>query len=462
MVRRSVIKPLRWAISLILIVLGAALWLSLHDKGADEQFYRDPLIGQVRLFVPDGNVAGVVILLSDGKGWNDDQSAAAQAMRREGLLVMGIASPGLLTPGKRRGPQRQCLKLSDKLFTASQEAQRHVGLARYYRPVLAGIGTGGALAYAASAQSATGAYSAVLSIAPPSRPDLPLPVCGMAMQDKARRPLAALQPLRKARAPWIVLPGDDAAIAAIARAVPRSTIVRGDAAFAHDPARWMPAVMRALIPLLGTAEPGLDDLPLTEVPATGPASGAPTMAIFYSGDGGWAGFDRDLADRLARRGVPVVGVSSLEYFWQRRTARQSAADLTRIVDHYRQKWGDRQVLLIGFSFGADAIPFLYDALPADRRPLIRRVGLLAPSDSGDLQFHLASWLDEDGSQARPTIPAIEAMKADIVCVGGAQDPDNVCPAIAAPGVRVVTLPGGHHLGGDGDAAADALLRGIVP
>jgi hypothetical protein len=44
------------------------------------------------------------------------------------------------------------------------------------------------------------------------------------------------------------------------------------------------------------------------------------MAVVVSGDGGWAGIDRDLGEELAREGLPVVGLNSLQYFWKPRDA----------------------------------------------------------------------------------------------------------------------------------------------
>lgn len=43
-----------------------------------------------------------------------------------------------------------------------------------------------------------------------------------------------------------------------------------------------------------------------------------SVVLFVSGDGGWVGIDREIAEELAHRGVSVVGLNFLKYFWQGR------------------------------------------------------------------------------------------------------------------------------------------------
>lgn len=58
-------------------------------------------------------------------------------------------------------------------------------------------------------------------------------------------------------------------------------------------------------------------LPLIEVPAATSAGG--TIALFLSGDGGWAGIDKQMARTFADGGVAVVGVNLKSYLGTRRT-----------------------------------------------------------------------------------------------------------------------------------------------
>ncbi len=97
--------------------------------------------------------------------------------------------------------------------------------------------------------------------------------------------------------------------------------------------------MRALILLLlslvlpvssfaAHAAPVKDDLSLIELPVKQP-SDAP-MVIFLSGDGGWAALDKGLSTQFQLHGMPVVGWSSLTYYWKKKNPgagdRRSGAD----------------------------------------------------------------------------------------------------------------------------------------
>jgi type IV secretory pathway VirJ component len=214
------------------------------------------------------------------------------------------------------------------------------------------------------------------------------------------------------------------------------------------------AIALSLAPAAGAAAPG--PLPVVEVPARGNAD---TVAIFYSGDGGWAAFDRNLAAGLARQGVPTVGVDSLRYFRTRRSPDGAAADLAAIARRYMAAWRKPRILLVGFSFGADALPLIIPRLPPDLRASLRGVALISPGGSGELQFHLGSWLDRPGAAAVPLAPLLARLRgAPALCIYGDRDPASACGAFGPGLVRAMRVPGGHHLGGDFDALARAILR----
>ena len=130
------------------------------------------------------------------------------------------------------------------------------------------------------------------------------------------------------------------------------------------------------------------------------------MAVILTGDGGWADIDKSVAAGLAAAGVPVVGWSSLRYYWTPRTPEAAARDLARIVEHYSAAWKKERVLLVGYSFGADVLPFLVNRLPAPALARIGGVSLLGLSDTAAFEFHVSSWLGGGGDARRPTAPEV--------------------------------------------------------
>jgi Type IV secretory pathway, VirJ component len=71
------------------------------------------------------------------------------------------------------------------------------------------------------------------------------------------------------------------------------------------------------LPLSAIAATPVDDLELDLLPVTAvnPADKDKPMVVFFSGDGGWAELDSAVSANLAKQGMPVVGWSSLTYFW---------------------------------------------------------------------------------------------------------------------------------------------------
>ena len=70
-----------------------------------------------------------------------------------------------------------------------------------------------------------------------------------------------------------------------------------------------------------------------------------------------------MAQAMQREGVSVIGIDALRYFWSEKTPQQIAHDLGRVMQTYGARWHTSHVALIGYSFGADVMPFAYNRLP---------------------------------------------------------------------------------------------------
>jgi type IV secretory pathway VirJ component len=184
------------------------------------------------------------------------------------------------------------------------------------------------------------------------------------------------------------------------------------------------------------------------------------LAVIASGDGGWADLDESVAVGLAARGVPVVGWNSLRYYWTPRTPDGAAADLARILAHYLTAWGKRRALLVGYSFGADVLPFLAARLPAGLQARVAGVALLGLSKAASFEFHVAGWLGREVGPQWPTVPEVKRIAAlHVTCVTGSDETGSACHELAHGGARVVELSGGHHFGGDYARLVQVLLEG---
>src|SRR5581483_381326 len=237
------------------------------------------------------------------------------------------------------------------------------------------------------------------------------------------------------------------------------------------PKNWMPQFLQSVQSLVvkpaeatarvaerpAQATPeNVEDLPLVEVHA----SGIPKreMAVLLSGDGGWAGIDRDVGGALAHAGMPVVGWNSLQYYWHKKTPEQATADLERILRHYLAAWHADRVVLAGYSFGADVLPFLVSRLPPDLRAKVALVVLLGPSPGATFEFHVSDWLG-GGGEEQPTLPEVEKLRGtSILCVYGEQESDSLCPKLPPGLAKPLATAGAHHFGGDYERLAQAILQ----
>ncbi|HEY4030141.1 MAG TPA: AcvB/VirJ family lysyl-phosphatidylglycerol hydrolase [Caulobacteraceae bacterium] len=204
----------------------------------------------------------------------------------------------------------------------------------------------------------------------------------------------------------------------------------------------------------------LAGLPLVEVPATGRATTPEvndTFAIMLSGDGGWAGLDKDVAAALASQGVAVVGLDSLRYFWSKRTPEGLANDLDRVVRYYAAHWKRSRVVLIGYSQGANALPASFNRLPEASRQRVDQLVLIGLEHKVAWQFHLSNWIGSP-ADAQPILPdAIKLSAATTLCLYGEGDGDTLCPELPAESVTIEQMPGGHHFNGAFDELAAKIL-----
>jgi type IV secretory pathway VirJ component len=202
--------------------------------------------------------------------------------------------------------------------------------------------------------------------------------------------------------------------------------------------------------------PEVQDLPLLEFPAASPTG---LLAVFLSGDGGWADLDRQVSGRLVAAGLPVIGWNCLKYFWTERTPEEAAHDLERTLEAYQKAWNKPQAVLIGYSRGADVLPFLASRLPPARQRQLRLIALLGASTT--VRFEpLASDLLKIGPQApqlslRDEVEKLRGRR--ILAFYGAEEHDTLCAGMDSALAECVLLPGAHHFGGNYAEIADRIL-----
>jgi type IV secretory pathway VirJ component len=434
--------------------------------------------GTVSVYRGRGEPRNVVLFVSGDGGWNLGVVSMARRLADKNSVVAGIDIRHYLAELESVG--ENCVSPSADFENLSHYLQSKLGLKRYVKPTLVGYSSGATLVYATLAESPDGLFKGALSIGFCPDLDLKKPVCkGEGLEASPRLDSQGLLkgvdflPAQKLSGKWISLQGetDQVCLAPLTQkfieAVPGGEIVmlpKVGHGYSVDK-NWVPQFEAAYDRLTASgpqpvAQPlpaPLADLPLIVVPAAGSGPGE-WFAVFLTGDGGWVGLDKGVSKELARHNIPIVGWDSLKYFWSPRTPEGAAKDLDRVLRHYSSAWGRSHALLIGYSQGADTMPFMVNRLPAGTRQMVGLTTLLGISDNAIFEFHVANWLGE-ATKGLPTAPELERWRGSpYLCLYGQDDADSACKQLTGHDGSALVMPGGHHFGGGYVEIAEQILN----
>jgi type IV secretory pathway VirJ component len=441
------------------------------------------------VYKPPGPPTSFALLLSGDEGWNSTADTMARQLAQQGAMVAGIDWATFKANFEADGAQ--CAFPDGDLENLSHFVQAYFHNRAYLSPILVGVSSGAAMAYAMLAQAPRNTFAAALTLGFCPGLDLEKPLCkgsGLESIRSTRGHGVDFLPIKKLDNPWVNLQGANDRVCPAGAARDFLSQVRGAAMVmlpnvGHDfasPPDWLPQFtagynkLATQNPATRVAPPpaGLSDLPIVEVPAQ-PVAAQPgavppdalrtdSFAIIMSGDGGWAGLDQDVAAALSAKGIPVVGLDSLRYFWTARTPDGLASDTDRMIRYYLAHFGKQRVLLIGYSQGADVLPFAVNRLPADMHARVALAGVMGMSDHALFEFHLSSWIS-DSKSGPATMPEITRISGiPVLCIYGADESDSLCPRLDPKKFIIVKLKGGHHFDGDYANLARQILAAASP
>lgn len=403
--------------------------------------------GDVKVLEPVRPARGFVIFFTDRNGSDAANDAAAAAIVETAALVVEVNTPTYL---KRLDKlNEKCHQLVWDAERLSRQLQRVRSFPNYLTPILAGVGEGGTVAELALTEAPSATIAGAVAVDPSATVASRRPICTNAAVQSG--PVSfSYGPVKSLAGYWSV---------GLTADVPKAdrnyllALRRAGAPVEIQEVSGRPSMGQALRSLIAphltmpAAVSNISRLPLIELPVQHRSK---LMAVVLSGDGGWRDIDKTIAEDLQQHGVPVVGLDSLRYFWSRKTPDQTAADLAAVIETFAAKWQAEDVALIGYSFGADVLPFAYNRLPEALRSHVVLIALFGLSKFADFEIRVAGWLGlPAGPEALPVAPATAKIPPRLMqCFYGAEESDSACPELAKRGVEVIRTAGGHHFNFD--------------
>jgi type IV secretory pathway VirJ component len=432
--------------------------------------------GTIAVHRPAGPPSQVVLFLSGEAAGPETAKMAGELSSWGALVLVADARHYLATTEKSAAV---CSYPAADFEALAHFAEQKLALPRYVPPVLVGDGNpaiAATLAYATLAQAPPGTFQGAVTVGFCPQIQVQRPFCpgyDLHADRKWTGPGIHFVPATTLKNSWLLLPGPTCAAGGakdFAAAIPSAKVLgppEGTPVTSGD------ALLRQAFDSFGAARRAeaataaargdLQDLPLVEVAAKPLAKGkeSDVLAVILSGDGGWAGLDSRLGVRLADLSVPVVGLDSLKYFWTPREPEGTARDLARILTHYLKAWGKRRAILIGYSQGADVLPFMASRLPAELRQRIALVTLVGTDADATFDFDFEGFMSD--RPKRPDLPVLKEIPrlqgTRLLCVYSKAETDSPCKHLPkGSGVVTLAVDGGHGYSHGVNILTDRILK----
>jgi type IV secretory pathway VirJ component len=170
------------------------------------------------------------------------------------------------------------------------------------------------------------------------------------------------------------------------------------------------------------------------------------VALLISGDGGWYAFEQSIANNLSKQGIPTIGLDSKKYFWNRKTPEETTADIAKALTYFSKIWGREKYILIGYSLGAEIVPFIVNRMTEEMKSGIRSAVLLSPETTTDFEIHISNMLGMGNRQNKYNVmdEIIKMQSVPTLIILGDGEKSPVPGLLSNTSVRVRIIPGDHH------------------
>jgi type IV secretory pathway VirJ component len=442
--------------------------------------------GKINIYKPQQTPVSFVILISSTDGFNKNMNILANAIAKQNVLVAGLDFNVYMKALKSL--RLKCYYPAGEFEQISMMLQKKYKLKQYHKPILVGYSAGSTLAYGLLAQAPANTFKGVIALSYNPVLKISKPLCtgtGLKQRPMKEGKLYYFEPDENLSAPFIVLQGSNdkafsySAVSLYLKTIHNAQLVELNG-LSHDYAiteNCLPQFDEALkkikqIPsfveqknaqnkLLESQHlsPLSDEMPLALLPTSIKNDSLP-MVFFISGDGGWSSFDNSVAESFAEKGLPVVGLDAQKYFWDEKKPEEATLEVSRAIEHYMQQWNKKKFILVGYSFGADVMPFITNRLQEQINESLQGVFCLSPSETADFEIHIMDMMSMESTE--DTYKVIDEMKKmkhlKPVCFFGEEEDAELQTKFTKAGITVNTLPGSHNFDNNANKLSFEIIK----
>lgn len=132
--------------------------------------------------------------------------------------------------------------------------------------------------------------------------------------------------------------------------------------------------------------------------------------IFYvSGDAGFNTFSKSFSNELFKRNYDITALDSKAYFWKPKTPEETTEKISDYLTEKLKGRKNQQIVLLGYSFGADILSFIVNGLPKNLHDKIVSVIFLDPSKTADFEVSLQGMMFDKARGDFEVLPEINKM-----------------------------------------------------
>jgi type IV secretory pathway VirJ component len=167
------------------------------------------------------------------------------------------------------------------------------------------------------------------------------------------------------------------------------------------------------------------------------------LILYMTGDGGMNAFSKSFVKQWNKHGYPIVALNIKSYLWDAKSPDKAASDITGLLRKYMRNWKRQRIVLVGYSLGADVLPFIQTRLEDDVKNQASHVVLISPSATTDFEVHLVY-----GSKGQSVPAEINKLTKPTLVIFGTSEKDVPDKSISNKNVTVIKFPGDHHYDND--------------